>query len=59
MQATFKSTILGLSHHDGIVTVVGELDENEYDKDEVGQMWVCESNGETFNVFDDELTFDK
>jgi hypothetical protein len=57
MQATFKSTYDDLKKHDGIVNVIAELHENEYDKEEVGQMWVCESNGETFHVFDDELTF--
>lgn len=57
MRATFKSTIIGLSHHNGVVTVISELPESEYDKDEVGQMWVCESNGEQFHVFNDELTF--
>ncbi len=57
MQATFKSTIHGLRHHDGIVNVISEYNEEEYDKKEVGQMWLCESNGEEFPVFDDELTF--
>jgi hypothetical protein len=57
MQATFKSTIKKLEHHNGIVNIIGELSKDEYDRDEVGQMWVCESNGEEFHVFDDELTF--
>jgi hypothetical protein len=59
MQATFKSTYEDLKKYNGIITVISELHEDEYDKEEVGQMWSCESNGETFHAFDDELTFDK
>ena len=59
MQATFKSTIDSLKKHDGCVEVIEELDEELYDKEEVGQMYLCESMGETFHVFDDELTFIK
>lgn len=57
MQATFKSTYKQFDKHNGIVTVIGELCDDEYDKEEVGQMWLCISKGETFRVFDDELTF--
>ena len=59
MKATFKSTFKGLEKHNGLVEVVDKLDEELYDRVEVGQMWLCESNGEQFHVFDDELTFEE
>lgn len=57
-KAVFNSTVKSLKKYDGIVDVVSELDEEEYSKELVGQMWLCESNGERFSVFDDELTFE-
>jgi hypothetical protein len=57
MKATFKSTYTKFNKYNGIVTVISELCDDEYDKEEVGQMWLCISNGEIFKVFDDELTF--
>lgn len=59
MQATFKSTYKEFDKYNGIVTVIGELCDDEYDKEEVGQMWLCISDGKTFTVFDDELTFEE
>jgi hypothetical protein len=57
MQALFKSTIQALKKHDGFIEVIEELNEELYDQEEVGQMYLCESMGETFHVFDDELSF--
>lgn len=54
----FNTTQSDLICYNGLSAVIlSELDEKEYDKEDVGQMYNIElENGEKLQAFDDELT---
>jgi hypothetical protein len=52
----FKSSSEDHSQHNGIVTVLRELNESEADISEVGRMFNCLSAVGEFDAFEDELS---